>query len=528
MLKRVLWLFMILAVLAAGYSLWTHRFGVPEDFADMESQYKYGSIGSDHPLSRAPLPYWIWKALPELFPPSAAIEKSWYEPRNDKQGYAAFGLVTEAVMARPRGYTDGQPVFERPIGFSRRKVFGMDFVGINCALCHLTTLRQSPADKAPQVILGGTGNAVDIEQYFRFLFSALSADVLKDTGKVMNAVLKQNKDMSFLQQIAYRYVVIPYIRYRVVELKKEFDFINPHRLDPPPVPDFGPGRVDTWAGYKTAFLDPDQRDKLNGIVDFPPIWNQGVRTGMRLHWDGNTDVLDERNIISALALIGSRLDYLDVPRLTRISEYITWLVPPQYAAWAPTDPIPLSDKAKAALNKAQEAQTERGKVLFERDCAACHAAGSLRVGRVEPIADLGTDPLRIHAFTDQLASALNQLQTDVWKLRNFRPQNGYANTLLDGIWLRGPYLHNGSVPTLRDLLKTPAERPKKFCRGTDVYNRKDVGFVSAVDHKNPARPCGEFFLYDTEIRGNGNQGHTFGTTLSERDKDALLEFLKGL
>ena len=39
---------------------------------------------------------------------------------------------------------------------------------------------------------------------------------------------------------------------------------------------------------------------------------------------------------------------------------------------------------------------------------------------------------------------------------------------LDGIWLRAPYLHNGSVPTLRDLLRPPDERPVVFYRGYDV------------------------------------------------------------
>jgi hypothetical protein len=55
---------------------------------------------------------------------------------------------------------------------------------------------------------------------------------------------------------------------------------------------------------------------------------------------------------------------------------------------------------------------------------------------------------------------------------------GYVAPFLDGIWLKAPYLHNGSVPTLRDLLEPAAQRPKVFWRGYDVYDQAKVGFVS--------------------------------------------------
>ena len=56
-----------------------------------------------------------------------------------------------------------------------------------------------------------------------------------------------------------------------------------------------------------------------------------------------------------------------------------------------------------------------------------------------------------------------------WRFSHFRKTNGYANMPLDGLWLRAPYLHNGSVPTLRALL-FPEERPAVFYRGYDVYD----------------------------------------------------------
>jgi hypothetical protein len=65
-----------------------------------------------------------------------------------------------------------------------------------------------------------------------------------------------------------------------------------------------------------------------------------------------------------------------------------------------------------------------------------------------------------------------------WRFSHFRKTDGYANMPLDGIWLRAPYLHNGSVPNLRALL-FPEERPAEFFRAYDVYDWANVGFVSS-------------------------------------------------
>ncbi len=96
---------------------------------------------------------------------------------------------------------------------------------------------------------------------------------------------------------------------------------------------------------------------------------------------------------------------------------------------------------------------------------------------------------------------------------------------LDGIWLRAPYLHNGSVPSLRDLLEPAAARPKVFWRGNDLFDPVKVGFVS----DSPEAGGKKFFRFDTAEAGNGNGGHegvAYGTGLSPDDKAALVEFLK--
>jgi hypothetical protein len=110
-----------------------------------------------------------------------------------------------------------------------------------------------------------------------------------------------------------------------------------------------------------------------------------------------------------------------------------------------------------------------------------------------------------------------------WQFSHFRKTQGYANMPLDGVWLRAPFLHNGSVPTLRDLLNPPEQRPKVFFTGYDLYDYDNLGFVSTGPE---AERFGQ--RYDTSVSGNGNGGHLYGTNLTPAEKDALLEFMKTL
>ena len=73
------------------------------------------------------------------------------------------------------------------------------------------------------------------------------------------------------------------------------------------------------------------------------------------------------------------------------------------------------------------------------------------------------------------------------RFSHFRKTDGYANLPLDGLWLRAPYLHNGSVPTVRDLLNPAANRPPVFYRGYDVIDQRRLGFVSDVAEEGGAQ-----------------------------------------
>jgi hypothetical protein len=246
-------------------------------------------------------------------------------------------------------------------------------------------------------------------------------------------------------------------------------------------------------------------DSSIGTADFPTLYNQKPRIGMHLHWDGNNDVVEERNISAAIGA-GAEPASLDIPEMLRIRDWIMTLQPPAF----PRDRIDL-------------ARARRGEASWQARCADCHAFTGKKVGQVTPVAEVGTDPERERSFTQELADKQNTLGTGyLWRLSHFRKTGGYANAPLDGVWLRSPYLHNGSVPTLRALL-FPDERPGEFYRACDVFDFDSVGYVSSG-----AEAAKVGWRYDTSVPGNSHAGHTYGADLAVEDKLDLIEYLKTL
>lgn len=458
----------VILLLVAGYLYWTFNPNRPVDYADIQEHFKYGSIGSE-PMNG--IPYWIFKVLPDMFP-----------EKLPGQGYASLGLIEE-------------PGRDLPVGFSVRRVI-VDRVGLNCAVCHTGTVRDTPQSQ-PRVVIGMPANRLELENYIRFL-SSCASDARFTTDNVM-AAIEHRHHLGPVESFIYRSAV-PLVREAFIEQGSRLSFINTR-------PDWGPGRVDTFNPYKAIqFHWPMDKDESIGTSDYPSIWNQRPREGLQLHWDGNNTSVEERNKSAALGA-GVTPSTIDLDRLKRIED---WL---------------LDFKAPAYPYQVDQSVASKGEAIWQQSCAACHAFGSAQVGKVTPIDEIGTDPHRLDSYTYMLASNQNLMYTGYpWRFSHFRKTNGYANMPLDGIWLRAPYLHNGSVPTLRDLLETPDKRPKEFYRGYDVFDQKNVGFVYNV----AAEGGRGFFRYDTTLPGNSNSGHLYGTDLSAEDKDALVEYMKKL
>jgi hypothetical protein len=479
MTRRTKIVIIVGAVAALGIvaALWARSFlnrnRVPAEYADIVEHFKYGSIGTEKRLG-VPAP------LFDLFPVMFADLLPGDRPG---KGYEKLGFLYE-------------PGHKRPIGTTLREL-PVPLVGLNCAACHTGTLRDKPGGERT-LLLGGSANNFDSEGYLNFLL-AIAQDPRFTTDKLLDGLKKQDPDFGLFDRLLYRFFVLPQVEKAFKGFVTQYAWL---KIRPP----FGPGRVDTFNPYKVYHhLDMSHDDSI-GSVDFPTIFNQKPRVGMNLHWDGNNNVVEERNISAAIGA-GAEPATLDIPEMMRIRDWIMTLPAPAF----PKDKI---DAAKA----------QRGEAWWKAECADCHAFSGKRVGQVTPMAEIGTDPERERSFTQELADKQNTLGTGYpWQLKHFRKTGGYANAPLDGVWLRSPYLHNGSVPTLRDLLSPPHQRPKQFYRAYDVFDHDSVGYVSSGPD---AEKLG--WKYDTAVRGNNNTGHTYGVNLAPEQKDELIEYLKTL
>jgi mono/diheme cytochrome c family protein len=462
----------------------------PIVYQDITEHFKYGSIGSEpggslmRPIGGVLPPYVVFKALPAIC--------------SDRLpgGYASTGLLFE-------------PGHDLPIGVSRRRRFGVEQVGFNCAVCHTSTVRET-ASAPRRIVLGMPAQQLDLQAVVRFILEC-SLDNRTTPESIRGHFEAGGGRVSLFERILLRFGLVDRLKVQTLELRNRMEAALDQSL-----PDWGRGRVDTFNPYKAIQfnwpLRKLPRSELVGASDFPSLWNQAPREGLQLHWDGDNDSVDERNLSAALGA-GVTPVTVDHAAIKRVRDWIWTLPPPEY-------PYAI-DRASAA----------RGAEIYRQQCVNCHAGAGFRkgtrdsgrVGFVVPIDQIGTDPHRLNSYTEAFAANQFGLYPDSrYRFTHFRKTNGYASHPLDGIWLRAPYLHNGSVPTLRDLLEPPERRPKVFYRGYDVFDQRNVGFVSSVPDEGGHR----FSKFDTTLPGNSNGGHLYGTALADADKAALVEYLK--
>lgn len=257
-------------------------------------------------------------------------------------------------------------------------------------------------------------------------------------------------------------------------------------------------------------------------ADFPPYWRLGSRTHLNyLGTGGNA----RTEIALAIFTFGAgapnartaRVPFPSPARLDPFVAFMSAIEPP---------PAPAGNAATIAA----------GRAVFERErCTSCHhddisqngvtpydtatdgrdrvpgddpmfPEGSIHTSYLhrilidgEPDAGITSAPADAGRQDDGRADLLRFIIANGLSVRL---SSGYRATPLVGLWATAPYLHNGSVPTLEDLLRPASERPAMFQRG--------------------------IFTVDTSIIGNRNGGHEFGTTISATDRAALVAYLQSL
>ncbi len=437
-----------------------------QPFTSDEDHFLFGSIGTE---AEQGIPYWIWLVLPRLFPD--------HLPRPG--GYAALGVV--GVEGR-----------EMPAGFSKVTI-GYPRVGTNCAFCHTARWRERPGGAA-RIVPAGPSHQTGAQEYRRFLVACASDE--RFTASAILGEIAKNYRLSLLDRALYRFIIIPATRRRILALNRS-QWTHART-------EWARGRTDMINDVKFLLLRRPS-DNTVGTADSVPLWGFSGTDRRSWFWDGSNANLKESIAVSALAA-GTPSNRIDraLPSLVRVENYIRTVRPPAY-------PFAID-----------QAAADSGRKVFDAACGRCHSAGGGRTGTVIPIAEIGTDPHRLDAFKAQDAAALNELGYGRnGKFAAFRKSGGYVAVPLNGVWLRAPYLHNGSVPSLVDLLDPPQRRPRQFWRGYDVYDPVKVGFVS---DGSEARRIGT--SHDTSKPGNSNAGHLFGTQLDADEKRVLVEFLK--
>lgn len=324
----------------------------------------------------------------------------------------------------------------------------------------------------------------------------------------------------------------------------------------------GFGRLDAFATVRYLLFPDESTDfPFTGAAGVPHLWGIGPKKW--LHWNNNTNSTLQRNIAQSLGTGAlqkhSGINNVILPNLAALEAIAQQIEPPRW-------PV-------AALGSLNEELIAQGRELYAARCATCHDAATVEpaTGLVEyrllTLAEAGTDPnyaLNFHRpvgarpFAESLGERMQSLEAwyyfrrdpqqpvplgtqvawsggrsrlpAVWRdpLERGTSAPVYAALPLAGVWATAPYLHNASVPTLRDLLRASSQRPAVFMVGQREFDPVNVGYRQPA----PGTPIPLTHRFDTQEAGNSNAGHdgpAFGSEgLTSSETDALIEFLKSL
>lgn len=485
----------------------------------------------------------------------------------------AYGFIpSPKAHSNPHGLPVGFAVDERPAKFGDRV-----YAGITCAACHtrqMTFTSQVGGQPAAWILAVHGGPAlVDIPRFNRDLYDAFFA-------LLENDVLAQEFATGVLGK-APTAEELAALRAEVREFSEPVGVTRSilAKANLPAV-DFGPGNLNAlsqgnynniglvaWLTRKGAMAPSAGKavfPGFEGSVNLPPLWFAHADTWAQ--WFAEIHDPGPRNWIQSVSTSEVRppkmvaalknfavLASIHFDNIAEIQRSLELLRTPKW-------PEPV-------FGGLDRAKVEQGAALYQQHCAECHTRTVLPpnslgiVFKERPAFDVGTDPTAYTQFAQDAAvraKGLEQISKDIVAFREAQlkqqpdidvanymklysrgrpneyrlatdhykeksgadwPRSGaaYWASPLEGIFASGPYFHNGSIRTIKDVLEPPDRRAKTFRTGSSEFDAAGVGL----------RDDGRF-LYDTAEPGKGSGGHLFGTDLSQEQKDALLEYLKSL
>ena len=509
-----------------------------------------------------------------------------------------YGFIADTVIsgktALPIGFAEGTPMLD-PTGApwkNPRDKKDMNGVGLTCAACHTGSFTYNGTavviDGGPALtdlfkMKQGMGVSLFLTRFWPGRFSRFADRILGEDASVddretlktqLDQVLKQYKRVKDLEErVASQSILEGYGRLdalnRIGNQVFSIDLNKPENYAGSSAPVHFPRIWNTpwfdWVQYNGSIMQPMVRNageslgvsaELNLTEPSKGLYKSSV----------NIDALDEMEMM------------IKGKKPPNAKDGFSGLKSPKW----PADILPPVDPKLA----------EEGAKLYKSHCQGCHRppitsaefydfnnkdwwtkneAGEaiLKVENIK-ISHIGTDdaqaadmlartvavPENLGIKSPSFAFALGELvektvnynfdqrkppvseaerkRIDGYMPNELRGELAYKVRPLNGVWATPPYLHNGSVPTIDDLLGDPEKRPKTFYLGNREYDPVKVGYKSD--------PFKNGFEFDTSIRGNSNRGHEFrkdydkdkeikgviGPALSEGDRKALIEYLKTL
>jgi mono/diheme cytochrome c family protein len=246
-------------------------------------------------------------------------------------------------------------------------------------------------------------------------------------------------------------------------------------------------------------------------TDVPPLWNVKKKNGLYYNGGGRGDFT---KLLFQASVLGIPDSTAARAAVTHFKDVLAWL----HTLEAPKYP-----------GKIDPTLAAEGEAVFNEHCSKCHGTYGEKETYPNKIVSLEvvkTDPLYAY-YARQ--SRISNWYNNSW-FSNSEPRSyldmtqGYIAPPLDGIWATAPYLHNGSVPTLEDLLNSP-QRPKYWERSGNSrdFDHQKMGWK----YTRKDKPNGKW-IFDTTLPGYDNAGHYFGDKLSAEERAAVVEYLKGL
>lgn len=458
--------------------------------------------------------------------------------------------------------------YELPIGFAvgKDELFAKGMVGFTCAACHTTQIKYGKKG----VRIDGGVSLVDLTIFFQ-QYSASLVETYNNPEKwqkFSTAVRRgsQQTDKELRDEVLSVLNARKWASKELSEVAKG-SVVN------------GPGRLDALNGIGNLLMGLSLKTASNfhessAPVSTPFLWD--IWRFDWMHYNSSFSQPMAQNVLQVLGANGytnfidakgnpnpvpSRWNSsVDIKALESTDIGFRKLLSPEW----PSEIFGPYDTIKAA----------RGEKLFASQCASCHGAKAnpnplnqkfqLSVTNI-PIERIGTDPVYAQKFATQtfdiskisneqgrvsgstaLSYITEMVKNRAYDLLNYTPEErriadgfGRSNVMqgvlvyrartLNGVWSSPPYLHNGSVPNMYELLSPVSERSSKFWVGSYEYDPEKLGFIHTKIENG--------FLFDTSITGNSNQGHEFsdkpgagviGRLLTHQERLDIIEYLKSM